>query len=215
MVPRGMISAAAVGAIALAGPAGCAPAEEAAPPVEEPVHGALIEADRRFAAATAERGAEGWASSFAEDGVMLLPGGEVRGREEILELMTDFLADTGYSLTWEPQREEVSRARDIGYTVGRYATSTVNAGGERVEAAGAYVTIWRRSDMGEWQVILDAGVPDPGPADVPARTSGGGVEPGPGGGQGQTPGGGQGQAPEGGQGQAPEGGKEPTPGGME
>lgn len=42
---------------------------------------ALLDADRRFAEATRERGVDGWVAWFAPDGCMLTPaGGATRGR---------------------------------------------------------------------------------------------------------------------------------------
>lgn len=120
----------------------------------------LLEADRAFARETAERGAEGWASWFAEGGSMLLPGREVRGRNEIRAVMEPAFAEPGYMLEWSPQRAEVAAAGDLGYTVGRYRRTRVLEG-DTTRTTGSYVTVWRKQPDGSWRAELDLGVPDP------------------------------------------------------
>lgn len=121
---------------------------------------ALLDADRAFALATAERGAEGWVSWFAEDGAMLVPGREIRGHEEIRAAMEPAFAEPGYALEWSPERGEIAASGDLGYTVGRYRRTRL-VEGDTTRSTGAYVTVWRRQPDGSWRVALDLGVPDP------------------------------------------------------
>lgn len=120
-----------------------------------------MDADRAFARVTRERGAEGWASFFAADGVMIVPGREVRGPDEIREVMEQSFGDTTFTISWEPRRAEISAVGDLGYTVGRYETRRSDADDEPITQGGTYVTIWRSNSEGTWQVVLDVGAPDP------------------------------------------------------
>lgn len=129
----------------------------------------LLEADRAFARATAERGVEGFQSFLAEDAGTLRPDQPIlRGREAHAELWRDLLEDPLRRIAWEPELAEVSAAGDMGFTVGRYEITEETATGERVVATGHYVTIWRKQRDGSWKVVFDSGVPDSQPrADEP------------------------------------------------
>jgi ketosteroid isomerase-like protein len=129
---------------------------------------ALLAADAQFARDTAARGAEGWASWFAEDGFMF-PAGKpaVQGRNDIRDLMSN-LRDprTGrgeLTLEWEPIGGDVSSSGDLGWTYGSYRAAT--AQGER---RGKYLTVWRRQPDGIWRVQADLGNPGPPAAPKPA-----------------------------------------------
>ena len=120
----------------------------------------IMEADRAFNQATAERGAAGWVSFFAPNGSMISAGvGEVQGAEAIQATMEGAFADASYRLTWEPSRAEVSASGDLGYTVGRYTSVRVGNLGQEVRSSGLYVSIWRRQEDGSWKVEMDLGNP--------------------------------------------------------
>jgi len=119
----------------------------------------IMEADRAFGAATAEAGADGWVSYFAENGIQFRNGGIVSGHASIRELMAPAFADSTFSLTWDPVLAEVSKSGDLGYTVGRYESRRIGPSGEPVVVNGSYVTIWRREADGAWKVALDIGNP--------------------------------------------------------
>jgi len=125
----------------------------------------LAATDRAFSNATAERGADGWVEYFADGGSMVIAGGVVTGRDSIRALMTPVFGDTAFSLTWEPVEADVSAARDLGYTRGRYLSRRRLADGRTVTARGTYVTIWKRQGDRSWKVALDIGTPD-GPPDT-------------------------------------------------
>ncbi len=121
---------------------------------------AIRDADLAFAKATAARGVDGWASYFADSGVMVIPGRNVIGRAAIREVMAPELGDTTASLTWRPVSVEVASGNDMGFTIGRWErTSRVNAGAPALH--GSYVTIWRKQGDGTWKVVLDIGTADP------------------------------------------------------
>lgn len=121
----------------------------------------IMEADRAFDAATAERGADGWVSFFSDAGAMVVEGvGEVRGPEAIRQIIEPGFADPSAHLTWEPLRAEMSVSGDLGYTVGRFQNIVVDSAGvEQVARQGIYVSIWRRQADGSWKVEMDLGNP--------------------------------------------------------
>jgi ketosteroid isomerase-like protein len=140
-----------LGALALAA---CGPSQPAATVVD------LMDADRAFAAATAEQGSAGWVSWFAEDGTMFRAGQPVIGHDAIRDLMAPALDGGRYSLTWEPKAGEIAASGDLGYTRGRWESRSTGADGAVTVQTGSYVTIWRRLADGSWKVTLDIGSPD-------------------------------------------------------
>lgn len=150
-----------IGVVATFG-AGCTAGERGAS-VDE-----LMSADSAFAHATAERGADGWVSYFAEDGIMVVPGRQLVGRDEIRGVMTDVFSDPGYSLLWSPTGGEVAGSGDLGYTIGRYLSRRTGGDGADRVNRGTYVTVWRLGASGDWKVAVDLGVPDPEAEGAPA-----------------------------------------------
>jgi ketosteroid isomerase-like protein len=151
---------------ALIGAGTAAGARAAEPPAQEEgvaqnVADQLLDADRRFAAeVAAARGAERadvWAGWFADNGRQIVPAAVVAGRAAIRDLMVSTFADTGFTLTWEPDLAD--GAGDRGWTSGRYVSTRRGADGT-VSRQGRYLTIWRRAADGSWQVAVDTGVPD-------------------------------------------------------
>ncbi|MDH3498223.1 MAG: DUF4440 domain-containing protein [Gemmatimonadota bacterium] len=124
----------------------------------------LLEADRAFAQATAERGVEGWVSYFAADGIQFRQAEPVIGHDAIRAFMEPAFQDPNFSLTWEPVSGELSASGDLGYTRGRFESRGSLPDGTVASGAGSYVTIWRRMEDGTWKVAVDIGNPDPPPA---------------------------------------------------
>ena len=117
----------------------------------------LMEADRAFAAETAARGADGWATWFATDGRMYRERGYVDGREAIRDAMAPAFADSLRRLRWAPDTAIVAASGDIGYTLGHWETVLTTAAGDSVLGRGSYVTIWRRQSDGTWKATVDIG----------------------------------------------------------
>jgi ketosteroid isomerase-like protein len=126
---------------------------------------ALMQADRDFARATAERGLDGWMSFYADDAVRIpqsLNGPPVQGLEAVRKFDARLFADPAVSLVWEPTDAGLYRGGALGFTRGRSETRRRDPGGATtVVGRGRYLTIWRREPSGQWKVILDTGVPAP------------------------------------------------------
>lgn len=126
------------------------------PPADE---SQLMQADRDFAAAVAEGGAEVWAAWFDPQGAMIQPrAGEISGTASIRSAMAG-LDEPGVSLEWEPYSADIAASGDLGYTVGRYTSRGPGEGDAEVVSHGLYVTIWRRQADGSWKVAMDLGNP--------------------------------------------------------
>jgi ketosteroid isomerase-like protein len=116
-----------------------------------------MRADEEFAKATGAKGADGWASFFADSGAMFPRNGVVAGRERIRSFMTRAFADSTHKLRWRPVSAVVARSGDLGYTVGGWESVESAGGRDSVVARGNYVTIWRTQRDGSWKVAVDIG----------------------------------------------------------
>lgn len=122
----------------------------------------LMETDRAFAQATADRGAVGWASYFAAEGTMIAGSRSWTGPEQIKEVMAPFFSAPGNLLEWEPTKADVAADGGMGYTVGTYRRTTAGPQGPAV-GTGSYLTVWKLQSDGSWKVAADLGSPDPEP----------------------------------------------------
>ena len=123
---------------------------------------ALMDADRAFNNATAERRTDGWMEFIAEDGAMIRSTGTITGRAAIREEMFKTFADTAFSLRWEPLQADAGG--DLGYTNGRFEARFRDTKGNAAMRTGRYLTVWKKQADGSWKVVRDIGVQDPAPA---------------------------------------------------
>ncbi|MGH8193101.1 MAG: nuclear transport factor 2 family protein [Woeseiaceae bacterium] len=121
-----------------------------------PVAEELMAADRAFARASAERGAEAWTEVFAARGLMYGSGespaiGPLEAGRSVSGVVD--------RLRWEPTSSGMLWPGTLGYTVGRWwlapGTGDPGADGPR------YLTVWQRVGD-EWKVALDLSLPAPG-----------------------------------------------------
>jgi len=120
----------------------------------------LYDLEARFAKDVLERGGEGFAAWFAEDGVALGNGAApLVGKVAIAHGAT--WSPKAYRLTWTPTDALMGPSGDMGYTWGHFEGHSKGANGQDVVLSGRYMTIWRRSPDGQWKVVLDAGANEP------------------------------------------------------
>lgn len=128
-----------------------------------PEEEALLRTDREFNAATQAQKVDGWVSFFAANGAMMQAKGPISGHEAIRAAMTPAFSNPDFSLTWEPQRAEVTPGGRLGYTTGRYLSVHKDASGKRVEGRGTYMNFWEKQPDGSWKVVVDIGDADEAP----------------------------------------------------
>ncbi len=120
----------------------------------------LFNLEARFAKDVAARGGAGFASWFADDGVLLGNGAApVIGKVAIEKSSTWSPKD--YQLTWTPTDAVMGPSGAIGYTWSVYEGHSKDANGNPVDTSGRFITIWRKEPDGSWKVALDAGANAP------------------------------------------------------
>jgi ketosteroid isomerase-like protein len=116
---------------------------------------ALMEADKGFAKAAAEKNLDGLMAFYHENASLLAPESPpVEGKESLRTLFQEIFADPEGSLTWSATKASVSKSCDLGYTRGVY-TQWLNEEGNYVEDRGKYLVVWIHSEDGKWLVIED------------------------------------------------------------
>jgi ketosteroid isomerase-like protein len=120
----------------------------------------LMQAERAFAKATAERGVDGWMEFMAPNAVELSAEPLV-GLDQIRAGMTKQFRLPGFKITWEPTKAEYLGEGDVGYAVGRYEVRFTGDDGKPQLRKGTYLTTWQKQTDGSWKVVSDIGSPDP------------------------------------------------------
>ncbi len=78
-------------------------------------------------------------------------------KNDIRAFVQKYFVRPGYTLTWTPDRLEVSDAGDMGYAFGSYKASVRDPSGKLSEGtAHYYAAVWRRQSEGDWKVVLEA-----------------------------------------------------------
>jgi ketosteroid isomerase-like protein len=61
----------------------------------------------------------------------------------------------GLSLSWSPEKVEVSRSGDLAYTQGAYLLTAPDAKGKPMTDHGKTLEIWKKQADGSWKCIAD------------------------------------------------------------
>ena len=117
----------------------------------------LRRAETDWVAAAQTHRAADWVAFYAPDAAVLPPGepAAVTG-PAISASIAAFLALPELRVTWAPNRVEIARAGDLGYSWGSYQLSYKDAKAKPMRDTGKYVEIWRRQPDGGWKCILDS-----------------------------------------------------------
>jgi ketosteroid isomerase-like protein len=120
----------------------------------------LMDSERAFATATAERGVDGWMEYMAPNAVELMAEPLV-GLDQIRAGVAKLFRLPGFKITWEPTKAEFLGEGDVGYAVGRYEVRFDDPDGKPVVKRGTYLTTWQKQKDGTWKVVSDIDSPDP------------------------------------------------------
>lgn len=118
---------------------------------------ALLDADRAFDRATAERGLDGWMSFFAGDARINTPRGILEGKAALRDHYAKMFARKNFSIHWKPLYAEASQDGTLGYTLGTAEFSSDDESGVTQKANGRYLTVWRKQPDGSWKAVTDLG----------------------------------------------------------
>ena len=127
----------------------------------------LMQLDRDFDKATAEKGVDGWVMFFAPNGSMLGDTSQpTTGIAAIRAEMEPVFKDSSFSLRWHPTKGEMMIPGVIGFTVGRWERIRKNKEGKLMKSTGTYSTTWKKQPDGSWKIVLDSGSSDGPPVEI-------------------------------------------------
>jgi ketosteroid isomerase-like protein len=127
----------------------------------------LMQLDRDFNKATAEKGVDGWVMYFAPNGSMLGDTSQpTTGIAAIRAEMDPVFKDSSLSLRWHPIKAEMMIPGVLGYTVGKWERLRKNKEGKVMKSTGTYSTTWKKQPDGSWKIVLDSGSSDGPPVEI-------------------------------------------------
>ena len=85
------------------------------------------------------------------NGILLRPAHKPLVGADAIDFLT-LINDSAYTLTWKPEKAEIARSGDLGFTYGIYELKTKDT-----TLKGTYVSIWKKQNDGEWKFVLDSG----------------------------------------------------------
>ena len=151
--------------------AACAQQPAAPPDTRAADEAAVRAAIKEWAAAAQAKDAAKFVSFYTEDAVVMLEDSpDITGMAAIREALTGMMQDPNFSLSFAPDRVEVSRSGDLAYETGPFTMIMSGPDGKPATEKGHYVAVWRKQAGGAWKVAVDAPLSDP-PEGATAPTS--------------------------------------------
>ena len=137
--------------------AACQPPPPQPPPDTRAADEAALRArDAEWSKGAAAKDAAGFASFFADAGVLMPPNSPaLTGRDAVQKWATELMANPGFAVSWTATHAEAARSGDLGYTCGTYELTLHDAKGKPATDLGKYATVWKKQADGSWQVAAD------------------------------------------------------------
>ena len=124
---------------------------------------AVEAAEASFAAQAAQTGTAAAFMANSAPAGLVAEAGKLVNAQEIWQGRPN---KPGQRLTWYPMLADVAQTGDLGYTTGPW-TAFLN---DRPQAAGEYVTVWRKQPDGKFKFVVDMGIERVGTAPAQAAT---------------------------------------------
>jgi len=119
----------------------------------------------------AAKDADKLAAHYADDAVLMTPGGEpVHGKEAVRNTAKQMVADPALSLTFQATKVDVAKSGDLGYTQGSYRMTMTNPATHKpMDDHGSYVTTYRKQADGSWKAVADIATSEVPPVPPPTK----------------------------------------------
>lgn len=99
---------------------------------------------------------EKFASYYAEDALLLLPGAPIiTGREAVRNAMKPLMTDPNFALQFSSNKAEASKGGDLVYTVGAYTMTITGPDKKPVTDKGKYTTVFKKQADASWKAAVD------------------------------------------------------------
>ena len=99
-------------------------------------------------------------SYYAPDAVIATAGRPAaRDGEAVSKAISDDIADPNFKMSLSNEKTEVAGSGDLAYRRGAFKITSTNPQTKQAEnAAGTYLTVFRKQADGSWKVVEDFGV---------------------------------------------------------
>jgi uncharacterized protein (TIGR02246 family) len=129
---------------------------EKVPDTREADAKAIKEVEAAWVKTAAAKDVDAFTAYYADDASVLMPNAPIfSGKQAIKDGLKPMLSDPQFSLTFMPNRVEVSKSGDLAFTQGPYKMTFSDVKGNRFEDEGKYLTVWRKVTDGSWKAIED------------------------------------------------------------
>lgn len=121
---------------------------------------AVIEAERAFARQSVQTSIEAALLANSTPTALVADNGKLTNAQNLWRSRT---SKPGRKLTWYPALGDVAQSGDLGYTTGPWNLLQ----NDRPQAAGEYVTVWRKQLDGKWKFAVNMSIERIGAAPAP------------------------------------------------
>ena len=129
----------------------------------------LRELDAQWSAAAGTKDLDKTVSYYSDDAIVMPPNTSVaRTKEAIRNVLKDFLASPGATVTWKATKVEIAKSGDLACVSGIYEEMTIDASGKPVKDRGKYVKVLEKQADGKWKCgadIWNSDLPVPAPSE--------------------------------------------------
>ena len=122
---------------------------------------ALVAAETDFAAQATQVGTSAAFLSYSAPTAFMTDKGKLANAQDMWKARP---AQPGSRLTWYPVLADIAQSGELGYTTGPWNLLQ----NDRPQAAGEYVTVWRKQPDGQWKFVVDMGIERVGSAPAPS-----------------------------------------------
>jgi len=150
---------------------GCSTAPAPAPDTHDADVKAIGDIEEQMVKDWAAKDADKLAAHYADDAVLMTPGGEpVHGKEAVRNTAKQMVADPALSLTFQATKVDVAKSGDLGYTQGSYRMTMTNPATHKpMDDHGSYVTTYRKQADGSWKAVADIATSEVPPVPPPTK----------------------------------------------
>ncbi|MBC8097099.1 MAG: nuclear transport factor 2 family protein [Akkermansiaceae bacterium] len=113
----------------------------------------VIDTERAFARAFAERDFAAFTALISEEAVFMDPR-PLHGKQAVAAQWQSFFEAPAAPFSWEPQRVEVLESGQLALSTGPVSTPDGRV-------VGSFTSVWRQEEPGVWRIVFDIGGPPP------------------------------------------------------
>jgi ketosteroid isomerase-like protein len=118
---------------------------------------AIREADAATLKAAQANDVDGAVANYADDASWLPPNLPlIHSKAAIRAGWAKLIGNPGFTIDWQINKLEVSRAGDLAYTIYTYQMTLDGANGKPITDQGKDMAVWKKQPDGAWKMVADA-----------------------------------------------------------